>query len=378
MARKSARSSRLAIPALCVGLALALLAVPASAGLDGGRFFVHAYDSGDPQITATVGMADTDAGSPDPGDEEDAVLASYSCGPMKLNITQSMVDFSKANEALIQEGRSSELKTHADGWQVLYTSNSSPAETKRGFPEDGTKPGFVFAAGPDLTPQSTKAGAVDTATQCTVLDTRADPQAGHRFSYSWSPSDDPARDDFYDEGRYVLQEGELVAVLVTNEDNGFRSIIRTEIGSTREAKSDRFPSFLMIWPPDGIKDAPVALPAESINVVLPTAVDGYNRIEIKRAADGSGSTTYFSGESSTDRDFARRKDGPVEVFWNSEGQLASLSYFDSEGVRRWLNTRPTPYTVAEYNEISGQEWNGEFHQFDDFDLSFPFEPTPPE
>lgn len=68
MNKKNRGSKRLLFSAIGVALAFPLVAVPASAAMDGGNFFVHAQNTSDDQFQANAGMKGTDSGGSDGGD----------------------------------------------------------------------------------------------------------------------------------------------------------------------------------------------------------------------------------------------------------------------------------------------------------------------
>ncbi len=175
---------------VAAAIAVPLIAVPAAAGLGGGRFFVKAWNVEDPSIMAIAGYGGIGhggqipggsggtgpgGGSTDPGDgttpgggnggtgpgggtggsnpgggsgstpqpgepgsgsgadsgssaDSSAVLNSFAFGGLQLKITQNMVDFSKANEQLIAQGRGAETVC------TLKAGRSSPLPMARVHP----------------------------------------------------------------------------------------------------------------------------------------------------------------------------------------------------------------------------------------------------
>ena len=306
------------------------------------------------------------AGSSEPVDSS-AVLATYSCGPMEFAVTQSIVDFSKANEALQAQGKMDQAKPHPQGgWKAI--SSLVYGGVKLGFPTDGSKPRYVYLAGTRSPAQGTTpadtvvyvSNAVDSQ-GCDLLDTRQAPRDGGILRYKGSSGTAI-------ESRYVLESGKLV-VVESAKSYGVNSTINRKASplSTEIYKSTRYP-YQLQKNGSGPANASIALPATT---------DGFNQITFSANADGSGSATYYlikDGQTYTSP--STRRAGPTQVVWNTNREIVSLRGLTATGSTVVLAKRATPYTVAEYNAATGQNWNGYFESAADFDLSIPFSPTP--
>lgn len=209
---KLSRALPVAMGALAV-CALALTSASA-ANLADGKFFIHAQNDAEPDIEAFAGSRGTTAGNPGgPGTENpsDFTPVSYSCGPMSLDITTDMYEFSKVNEELLAAGQGSEVTTNADGWSMIYTFNGSAINP--GFPTDGTKPMIVYL-GVEASLDTSKMAAVamDTGAQCSVADNR-DPRAGDRAAYQVGGG-------FIMDTRFLSTGGKLVTAQAQLADSG--------------------------------------------------------------------------------------------------------------------------------------------------------------
>lgn len=362
------RSSKGFLLILGAAALIPLIATPASAGRDGGGFFIHAFDDELPEISATAGL-NLEARASAPGDTDNsAVLNRYSCGPMDLKITQAMVDFSKANEELRASGRANEIREHeTGGWQTISHYSTAAGGFIEGFPTDGSKPIYAFlGAGNPNDSASLRAVASDFATQCSVSDLRAIPKAGSLISYSWYKDSGT-----YSETRYLEQDGELVSTAVAFQGHDGALSVSRAISpiSSDPAVSDRIPSSLRLGSDGAIR----------IDAKLRSATDGYNYVSIDKLPDGSGSMSYSFYRGSNDSSHPARKHGPTMVFWDSSGEISSLQYFDSAGTMQSVYSNGDPETLVDrYNQQSGQDWDGSFHRVEDFDIGLPFQPTEPQ
>lgn len=140
----SFKLSLAAVAVASVAAPLIMITGSAGAGVDSGHFWVKAQDSENPQIKAFAGINGTgktevenpggenpgggDPETPDTGTGEIKV-ATYTCGPTELKVTQAMVDHSKKNRALLDAGKASEMEPYPDGgWNVIIdVSNVDPS-----------------------------------------------------------------------------------------------------------------------------------------------------------------------------------------------------------------------------------------------------------
>ena len=380
------RSRNTLLSALGVALALPLIAVPASAALDGGGFLVHAQNTEDARYQATAGAKGSTqgggsgggsttpgggSGADNPGGAADStrVLADYQCGPMGLKITQAMVDFSKANE-------SQTPKSSSDGWQSISSYSSATNKVALGYPDSGPKAPLVTLSDSMAVPaplqfsDATKAFAYEEGGMCQILDRRSVPRAGERLTYTAQPSYDPAQPErnYYSEARWVSEDGELRPVSVSKQSDGRITVNRhTTSLLGGYAKSDTKPTSLALSD-DG---------SFVIEAHRKTTLDGANNIYLRVEADGSGQLMYryYKGQTADgqqDIDYAPRKNGPVALNWDSSGVFTSLRSYDSNE-----NFGDSAFTVAKYNELTGQNWDGSYLKGSDFDLTLPFQATPP-
>jgi len=351
------RSRKILFSTLGVALALPLIAVPASAALDGGGFFVRAQNSAEPEKYSSVagqrGTGSSGGGVEAPGEVDTSeIFANYSCGPLKVDVTQAMLDLTRANLEAQAQGRTADIKTHADGWQLMSYYDESDYSMKAGFPEDGSRPGLVQFGGMTVgeafqVDDSSKLFAMDMYGGCNITDLRGTPRDGGVYSYSTSSYSTS-------ETRYEKDGERLNLVTSSVMSDGEKSIRRFVPKSTYFAQSESKPYSVLLFP-DGAKQAAI---------YYSEVRDGYNSVNASTRADGSGSVVYLSldGKSSVPED-ATRSQGPFRVLWDSQGNMTTAIASDGRGGS----------TVAEYNAATGQSWDGSYLKYSDLDTSIPFE-----
>lgn len=130
--------------AAVVSIAVPLAIISGSAGVDSGHFWVKAQDGDNPEVKAFAGINGTgktegeNPGGENPGggDPEtpgagtgEIKVATYTCGPTELKVTQEMIDHSKKNKALLDAGKASEMVPYPKGgWNVIIdVSNVDPS-----------------------------------------------------------------------------------------------------------------------------------------------------------------------------------------------------------------------------------------------------------
>lgn len=382
MKRTPRSRQKLMLTVLGTAIIVPLIAAPASAALDGGRFIIHAENISSPEYQAYAGIqglagggGGNGGGGSQPGEEEvdpdsSAVLASYSCGAVSFKVTQDMVDFSKANERIFSGEESGELQTHAQGWQSI-SHRDADFNYKLGFPEDGSSPTIVMLSSSMSIPvldREAPVGAIATvsnqATSCKIMDLRKTPKAGGYFSYSLAQSTDPndSSKGSYAEGRYVtLEDGSVAAARFMKQTNGTQVASRKVSGSSAENARSAIQPYDVQKPTTGVVTLRLALKDTSA---------GYDHIFFEQNANGSGRVAYSTITSTdpTNGSFrtgaATRTDGPVQLKWTTDG---SMEWADSASGVRY-------YSIEEYNDGTGQNWDGSFPKLSDFDseISFTF------
>jgi len=360
-----------------IALGVAVLAPTASASTSDGRFLIHAWNTDDPTIEAYAGIKGLNPGTPGGGTAPapSVTLADYSCGPMALKITDSMVKFAQGNQDLQAAGKTDELKTNSEGWQGLYSFNSATSpNVQPGFPSDGSKPSQVFLttdlSTPDRNasvPLNARAYAKSYPTNCTLMDARGAAVAGNPYYYYFSKGTGTGGSDSFAEGRYEQIDGSISATKVApnTSPNGAWSVNRYESPmSLKPALSDRYPS---------VRSPGFSAGAVQAVMTFKDMKDGSNYATVTANADGSGSISYAKWAGTvgpygiTGVGAPSRTNSPTFVAWDSSGAITALS---SPG-----KTITAPFTVAHYNEITGQSWDGSYLKASDIDLSVPFEPV---
>lgn len=342
--------SKLALSAIGLVAIIPFLATAVSASPSNGSFQVKAVDAKDNSVMATVGSLSSNSSEPggeQPGSE---IAASFSCGPLSIDITQEMLDFSKANEDLFNAGRASEMVAHADGWKIIASYFDGKFST--GLPTDGATPGLV-ALGSDLSGSGVATYMSTAADNCTITDNRIAPSENATYRYSTQQS---GGDVLNGEGRWITEEGNLNRVLVTESGNGTYVV-------NREARSDRLPLYMDTGDSSRIRYLPLQV------------VDSVDRVFI--TVHPSGAIDYSFQNSSGKN--APRTNGPVVVQLDASGKIAALSYINGSGVLTGgvVSGATNAQIVANYNIAAKQTWDGGFPKLADLDLSIPFEPQAP-
>lgn len=401
---RNQRRSRLTFVLLGSSLVGILAVAPASAALSGGSFFVHAQNTDDPTIDAVAGHGGLQDGSgsnpggtnPDdggsggenggtnPGNGEQSGATTIKAGPLSLSVTDEMLAFSEANRKAQEEGRTGDIKTHAGGWQRIWSYDA---------PENTMVPGLVgmdndtalmvlMKNSTEPLPNSVASGIPgdDVAyrffrtgrqSDYQVHDFRNAPKAGDVYSYATngSYSDDPSR-NYYAESRYLSEDGSLVGVTVAKQADG-----RTTV--SRSANPRVYPSYSR----SDTKPYNLAFTdgkPSDMSILLKSARAGYNQIQIQAVGD-EFQVFYrtYKGQTDNGQDdmpYGTRTDGPVTLSYDSSGKITSAGYRDRDGEVQYISG---PLTVAEYNQKSGQNWDGKYPKYSDFDLAFPFQATKP-
>jgi len=349
-----------------MAIAIPLVAVPASAALDGGSFFVHAENVESPEFKATAGIGGTAQEGEAPGEENPgggdefpglAVVANFDCVSLSLRITQDMVDFSKANEERVAAGE--QALTHAEGWQSIRSMNTD-GQDMAGLPEDGSTPYAVILSSQmaesfDPNSPSTLVSGTNLNGQCSLTDFRDAPAANNVYKYT---NDGP---NGYTESRYIEEEGKLSAITVQARSDGALGVDRqTSPQNTTPYQSNTLPQRFTLG-----QDGYTYLRMHFVD-----ARDGYQRITLEERADGSGSVTFYNSDFSV----ADRAQAPSYIAWDTEGRFTEFQDSNQVSV---MGDEVGPFTAADYNAKTGKNWDGAVPKSSDFDLTVPFRPTNP-
>jgi len=403
--RTPRRQKRIILATIGAALAVPLIAVPASASLDGGGFFIHAQNIEESKFKATAGLKGTNPGGGGgsgggttpgdgtggggttpgggtggdgavPGSPEDSskVLASYQRGPVDFKITQAMIDFSKANEALVAEGKAP--RTSPDGWQSIAYFDGAAMRT--GFPDDGSKPLVTVLAKSMATPvlsfgltDAIQAQVVDDPSYFSYIDLRS-PESGKLLGYSYSPSYDPINEPdryFYGETRWISEEGDLRAITVARQSDGRTTVDRLGGPLLNEPVSSDTKPYRLSLNKEGS--------GFIFELNLKTPRYGANNIYLNMPGDGSGQFMYrnYTGMTSDGQmglgSFESTGQGPTRLMWDSEGRFVQLS--DENGFSLYNGV----FTASDWNELTGKSWDGSYLKASDFDLKPPFTPVAP-
>ena len=351
-----------------MALAVPLVASPASAGLSDGKFFAHAQNIEDAQYAATAGMngstipgGGTGGGTggegtlpggniANPGGVSDtsAKVATIKSGPMSFIVTQAMLDFSKANVERVARGEAPEVY---QGWSFVYHIGGTGIV--EGLPEDGSIP-EVIALSPDANGQvaTITANAQLSGVVSSIDDNRADPRDGLRTMYSSIEGQSDT------DGRYVMDHGKLVFVSIESSSSGnaFVKIYTGEKAADRSFLSSSVRPYTFRITNGNI---------ESVSMMLPKTDDGANAVEVAPFAGGLQLTTYRSVSGIYDNGYAQRSNSPLVVSSNADGSIR----YAGDSV-----DGPFYYSVSEYNEKTGKNWDGSVYRLSsNVDTSIPFQ-----
>lgn len=384
------RPKKLILSIIGTAVAIPLIAAPASAALSGDSFSIRAHSTDGGSYTGTAGLATSKTATPGTGTpstgtpgtgtpstgtpggtvtppapvEDPTVLATIKSGPLTFDVTQGMVDFSKANEALVAEGK--EPKSHPDGgWKALSYYSNSERRSVLGYPTDGTTPQYVYLGGmPTAANSGAPAQVVFTeksASGTEIVDTRKAPVAGATYAYRSDQSS-------YYEGRYIETEGKLVATSVRNQSGNIFVNRYMRAGTSSNYVSERVPFSTSVTPAG----------FETSRVLKPTTVDGSNQLYFTKQPGGAMNTTYELaapiGNSSVN---AVRSSGPTSIDLKIDGTLNYLRDRTADGqfVTTYVSTTDAKL-IADHNAATGKNWDGSFEKMADYDRTIPFTPTP--
>ena len=380
MNRRSRRSQKTIFSVVGMAIAIPLIAIPASASLD-GNFQIRAQNTADSQFEATAGMkgvgsgnggggseggGESGDGATDTGPDYSAGLANYNCGPLGFSVTETMLETSDTNNALYSQGATSGFRS-TSGIQSILSVTPEFDPVYRGFPANGAQPAYVqlnskLATGLDQNGRQDGFEVSYTDGEllgigpgaCEIFDLRYDAADGEAYGFAQSGTR-------VTEKRYVLEGGKLNAVSIDFQDNE-TAVTRTESPvSSRAAKSDTIPSKVTVYAAGSEQKYDVTLsPA--------TANSGYDTVRFFVNADGSGSVNYNNGRMP-----GSDGDAPSSLTFDSAGNFTQLADSSGNGV---MNPDGSPATtVAEYNAATGKNWDGSYKKFNeaDYDLAVPFQ-----
>lgn len=366
------------LSALGIAIVAPLALMPASAGFGSSGMFVHAWDTSEPEIEAVAGMTGMSKGglpnpvgpgegSGDPGvtpgsEDTSAKLLSFGCGPMTVNITQDMVDFSKKNEELYSSGRSSEMTTYkSEGWSII-SSYVAGQGIFNGVPADGSIPQVVFFAKGYYNTADMKVYAEgQRGSQCRVSDNRAALKDGLTIGYSYySPRE-------YTESR-VLQESDGLHIVSAGPQGDQFVISRTSSDGSR-IESERYPEIVSRY-----ADGKV-----SLNAMLPREIDGYNYVELRMNGDGSGDVSYSNmGEGANSATRPIMKNGPATIWFDAGEKIREVAYYENGVSPIYVYAGDESETFLQrFRDSTGADWDGNYWGLSNFDVSDPFVVTKP-
>lgn len=350
-----------------------MLILPASGSTSDGKFQIHAWNTQEPTIEAYAGLKGLSE-SPATGEngETGTEVVTLKNGPLSIRITEEMIAFSEANFKAKAEGRTGDIKTDPDGWQTIWSYDPATGKMIPGFADTSTMM-MALAAGTDE-PTTLQMVSMDKYVRASyikpmdnfvyIVDNRAGAKDGAVFSYQQQPG------GYYRETRHMEEDGKLIVVSVSRQSDGRMMVDRsndvTDIYSFTASPNKPYQIDLY---PDGRR---------SLWNLLPGYQDDYNRVNIYDNDDGTFTVYYtnFLGEKDGQQntEYPKRKHGPIQFTVLGNGEFSRISYMDAGGNVQFIEEA---VTVAEYNAITGQDWDGSYHKFSDFDMSFPFQATKP-
>jgi len=432
LTRKSSSNQKLIIGALGAAIVLPVLFAPVSAATSDGAFLVHAQDYNNPKPHeayagikglkknadgswssnpgnggSTGGGSGSGTGTGDGGDgtggggstgggsgsgsdgsggtgedgsqgtsgpgsssDTSAVVGTYTAGPISLRVTQAMVDFSKANVQAQEDGRTEDIKTTPNGWKTVWFSdgNDNYSQTPSSITADTTVYLTKNLSAPtnwwDPTP-----GDMANSDTIAFYDKRGSSveggsklisqSVGNSFYYKKAGG---SAGSSLKEGRYISEGGATIAAWVENNGGGY-NVTRTVSASNLMApRSDTKPYRIDFQ--NGV--------ATEAEMFLKTETDGYDIIKTQNNYARYGKANgNLGGDRSPEFDNPLRKNGPFSISGSGDS-FDQLGYMDADGNSQFISDGG--YTVADFNRISGLNWDGKFPKPSDFDTSKPFEP----
>jgi len=281
-------------------------------------------------------------------------------GPLTLKVTPAMLAFSDANRKAQEEGRTGDIKTDPDGWQTIWNISLSDYSTHPGVPADMSSAVIILSklsTAPDLDVVNGVQSDADTPVRALYIkydsviqayDFRAPAKVGDNFSYADTGNQ-------VAEGRYTMTEGKLIATYVIRQPDGSFQVQR---GLTASTVGNGLSSTTTPW------NATFNTEGKPTNLSLrfPDKSRGYSRVDLDDRPDLNGYVIQYR-----DRDSA----GPQLLIIDSDtGKPKSADYLDADGATRTIEIS----SAADYNAQTGQNWDGKFEKFSDFDLTIPFKP----
>lgn len=318
------------------------------------------------------GGSDGTYGNSGPGSSSDTseVIGTYTAGPVSLRVTQDMLDFSAANLKAQEEGRSGDIKTTPNGWKTVWFSDGADnySQTPSSITADTTVYLTKALSAPtnwwDPTPgdmnNTDTVAYYDKRGSSVEAGTKIGSSAvGTTFYYKKASSYGGSS---LKEGRYISEGGSTIAAWVETMGSGYNVKRTVSAGNMMAPRSDTKPYMI-----DFQNGAPTM-----VNMFLKTEVDGYDTITTQNGYARYGKANGNLGSDNTPESTDPvRKNGPFAISANG-GSFDQLGYTDSDGASQFISDGP--YTVSDYNRISGQNWNGSYAKPGDFDTSKPFNP----
>lgn len=392
---KDSKTQRTGAAILGVALILPLLTIPgADAATSDGKFLIKATST---KFFSTAGDGSKrfSSGTVSPGTDPSSGTSpvasptsrklDFSCGPLSYTIDQAKLDLGAANQKLHDQGKDSQMTASSEGWTGIYSYDPNAGGVVSGVPDPLPQIG-IYELTASMTPRAladfivlgspqTKVRVLDQTTGtdrfCSILNVSKTAAAGDRY-YFYSN-----KGGAYGEGRYESNGGKLYATVVTNGASTsastptvFFTRSLASNASTRELISD--PSILSsgYLYSNGNKTG---------SIIYPTAADGYDRALLSLNQDGTRSVEYRlltkSTNSSTDTP-AKRVKGPYKIAYDSTGKLTALTYYKAS-TDSFVTLSGSSATVANYNSVTGQSWDGNYPKAESYDYSMPFQPTAP-
>jgi len=287
---------------------------------------------------------------------------------MSLSVTDAMLQHDRDNRALVTAGKPDQVRSGSEGWQSMVHSLTGQSSVIEGAPADSNAARLsLLRLSSTMSPSdssalfsSTIASLNNTTSACDIFDARIPQLAGNDYRYQWSGT------STYSESRYINEGGSLKGVTVS-KNNGSTTVDRVVPGSLQPIVSDTLP---YSYQSSSTRDY--------ASIAYATTTDGYNGGTYTLNPDGSGTIQYFYWDQKsysatgtpTGLLTAKRLLGPTRITFDSSS-ITGLRYADSNGVERSLTS---PYTVAHYNQVTGQNWDGKYTKFGGVSKTIPFIP----
>lgn len=306
-----------------------------------------------------------------------------------------MLDQASRNRSYYAQNNLNAIVPTSDGWSELYSYelNGSNTDFSRGL-RDPLPPSYIVNFNSSVkqpTYSAIRSGADEntilrvsytapTATKsdtCSIRDLRSDKLSGNRFYYSKNA------DESFEDGRYESNNDEIYATIVNGNYKASDGAALQKV--TRTSAKSAYSSFssdarLILRSPTVLSSFNIYEDGRKYGVLyLPSETDNYNMLLLRYEADGTRSVTYrlyVPSSTGSTESTAKRAKAPSKITYDSSGKITELGYYDSSS--KYTTLTGSKATVANYNSVTGRNWDGKYDKVESYDFTVPFQPSTPQ